>query len=308
MYSIPKRQIITDIQSGMRDRDLMEKYGLAPRPFQRVLHRLVLEEAIDHDDLYEKSQTYREISDVISSRRHPRVHIPMAIRVLGNGGSQSGFIRDVSETGLRVAGIAAEKGESIALSVPLKEIPVIGPIKFEATCRRSERKGKQKKFAVVGFEITAMSDEARRRFLRLIDFFRPPMREKTSDSFQGLGMPATMPVTKSCDFSGTVEDVDILDMVHFMLLNRQKMLLDVRSSQGDSCRLYIADGNIVHAVGDNLNGLEAFMACMSFEGGNFSSLRWQEPEERSILEPGELLLIEAARRRDEITGRCTLTN
>ena len=187
MSSIPKKQIVTDIQSGMRDRDLMEKYGLAPRPFQRVLHRLVVDEAIDHEELYEKSQTYREISDVISSRRHPRVHIPMAIRVLGAGGSQSGFIRDISETGLRVAGIEAEVGESTTLTVPLKEIPVIGPIKFKATCRRSERKGKQKKFVVTGFEITTISDEARRGFLRLIEFFRPPKRETRSIPFMVSG-------------------------------------------------------------------------------------------------------------------------
>ena len=73
-----------------------------------------------------------------------------------------------------------------------------------------------------------------------------------------------MPLTKSCDFSGTMDGVDILDVVHFMLLNRQKMLLDIRSFHEDLCRLYIVDGNIVHAVGDNLKGLEAFMACMSF--------------------------------------------
>jgi hypothetical protein len=308
MHSIPRNQIVTDIQSGMGDRDLMTKYELSPGAFQRVLQRLIVERVIDHEDLYENSEIYRQMSDLLAARRHPRVPIPMAIRVIRNGGSQTGFIRDVSAAGLRVAGIEAKVGETTMLSIPLKEIPVIAPIILEAKCRRSEWRGKQRKFVVTGFEVTNMSEEARRSFDQLIDFFQPPNRENAPASFHSPRTTDDKSPTNSCDFSGTIHGVDILDIVHFLLLNRQKVLLDVRDSYGDQCNVYIADGEIIHAVWRDLDGVEAFMAGMTFDGGSFVTSQWEEPEERTIFSSGELLLIEAARRRDETTGRCELKN
>jgi hypothetical protein len=51
----------------------------------------------------------------------------------------------------------------------------------------------------------------------------------------------------------------------------------------------------------DLEGEEALYRCLGFSGGSFSSLPWREPERVTINKPGELLLLEAARRRDEMT-------
>jgi len=299
MRSVPKKQVIGDIRSGMRDRDLMLKYGLTLSLFRRLLQRLVVEEAIDHESLYESSETYREATDALSLRRHARTRIPMAIRVFTEEDCQRGYIRDVSETGLRVAGINVEVGAWRTLSAPLEEISAIEPIELEAVCRWSKRKGACRRCWVTGFEITAISDEGRWNLSRLIDLFQAAQPEETTESLCAVRVSDAVPSNQSHAFTGIIDEVDILDVVQFMLLNRRKALLDIRSANDDHCKVYVTDGNIVHAIRNNLKGAEAFIEGMSFQGGSFLALPWEDPEEATIFEPGELMLMEAARKRDE---------
>jgi hypothetical protein len=101
-------------------------------------------------------------------------------------------------------------------------------------------------------------------------------------------------------FSGIVEGVDILDYVQFLLLAGRTTVLEVYSNQGARGRLFIHKGEIFHASLGNLQGEEALMACLSFRGGSFSNLPWRQPDARTITKPGDFLLMEAARKRDEL--------
>jgi len=100
-------------------------------------------------------------------------------------------------------------------------------------------------------------------------------------------------------FSGRVQGVDILEYIQFMLLTGNKTVVEVRSQEGRCCRIFMHSGNVLHAVIGDITGDEAFHQCIQFEGGTFSHLPWTEPEQRTIMKPGELLLIEAARLKDE---------
>lgn len=306
MYKIHTTQLVADIRSGMGDAALMSKYDLSRKLYQRLLQRLVDEKVVGHQDLYQWSPMYKHISDALASRRQPRTYVPIAVRVLHNGGSQQGFIRDISEIGLRTAGIEAEVGEAMTLSMPLTEIPGIGSIKVKAVCRWSEKKGYHTKFPVSGFEITTASEEQRRRLLQLIDRLRRH-GEKAEEEAHGdpnaLRVSNTMsligPSCGSREFSGRLEGIDILDLVQFMLWSRQDKVIEVQSCQAELYELHLRNGSIVHARGGDLEGTEAFFACVNCSGGQFSTRSWTGPEKRSISDPADYLLIEAARRRDE---------
>lgn len=104
---------------------------------------------------------------------------------------------------------------------------------------------------------------------------------------------------KADSFSGFVEDVDIIEYLQFLLLTEKKVVLEVASRTGVKCRLYLSQGNVVHAVCGDLQGEEALYRCLSFRGGTFASRPWQEPEKVTIRRAREFLLVEAARARDE---------
>ncbi len=100
-------------------------------------------------------------------------------------------------------------------------------------------------------------------------------------------------------FSGLIEDVDLLEYFQFIILGSRKTVLQVTSLIGTTGRIYLAEGLVLHAELGVLKGEQALYSCLCFKEGTFSHLPWQEPTELTINQPGEFLLIEAVRRRDE---------
>ena len=154
------------------------------------------------------------------------------------------------------------------------------------------------------------TDELTARYLRDL-FSRASAAEAASTTGQDtvrlepdLLTPALVPgspeMAAAMDgFSGRLEGLDIFEFLQMVLVSRRKTVLEVVSRDRQVARLYISDGDIVHAECCGMTGRDAFFGCLAFSGGAFSSLPWEEPSERSITEPGEFLLLEAARLKDE---------
>jgi CheY-like chemotaxis protein len=103
-------------------------------------------------------------------------------------------------------------------------------------------------------------------------------------------------------FSGAVSNIDLLEYLQFILFTDQKKLLEITSRDEEKGKIYFDHGNVIHAECSEARGEEAFYRCLLFEGGNFFELPWEDPPERSISAPGEFLLMEAARIKDESKG------
>ncbi len=110
-------------------------------------------------------------------------------------------------------------------------------------------------------------------------------------------------------FSGMVEGIDLLEYMQLMILTGKPVLVEVLLKTGLKGLIYLDKGHFVHATCGDLEGEEAVYRCVNFAGGSFSNLPWQVPERVSIDKPGEFLLLEAARRRDDmkITGQHKIT-
>jgi hypothetical protein len=64
-------------------------------------------------------------------------------------------------------------------------------------------------------------------------------------------------------------------------------------------RIFIEEGNIIHAHGDGLTGEPALQRLLALPGGSFELTPFGQPDARSIEGQWESLLMEAARMRDE---------
>jgi len=100
-------------------------------------------------------------------------------------------------------------------------------------------------------------------------------------------------------YSGTVEGIDILDYIQWILLDRRQTILEISCPNQTSCKVYLKEGQILHATNGELEGEEALYSSVMFPGGKFVHLVWTEPDRKTIEKPGTQLLLEAARRRDE---------
>ncbi len=100
-------------------------------------------------------------------------------------------------------------------------------------------------------------------------------------------------------FSGRIDKIDILEYLQMILLTGQRMVVEIRSRESSRGLLFIESGRIRHAVCGDLQGEAALFKCLSSRSGSFSNLAWHDPGKTTIEKPGEFVLMEAARIRDE---------
>lgn len=167
---IPLKSVVDDIRSGMNDEYLMEKYGLPPRGLRALFKKLLEAQLIGHSELYKTSALYREKMDQIKKRRSPRADLSVPLAVYDVTLSSFGVVRDISETGLCVAGIPSEVGEVKTFQLPVDNFMNADPLLLIAECRWVEEKGEKAKYFVAGFELLDLSDADRTALKKVMDF------------------------------------------------------------------------------------------------------------------------------------------
>jgi len=99
-------------------------------------------------------------------------------------------------------------------------------------------------------------------------------------------------------FQGTVDGVDLMDIVQFNGLSRATAALKVTTAKNEGM-IFFKDGEVVHAMCDSESGENAFFRILSFQGGSLQNIRGVEPPVMSIKKSLDGLLLEAANRSDE---------
>lgn len=99
-------------------------------------------------------------------------------------------------------------------------------------------------------------------------------------------------------FSGMLRKVSLADVVQIQCLMRNSTTLEIRNHELRG-RIHIENGAIVHANAGILTGEWALYQLLSLSGGEFQTLSFEAPAERTVSGRWESLLMEAARLRDE---------
>jgi CheY-like chemotaxis protein len=99
-------------------------------------------------------------------------------------------------------------------------------------------------------------------------------------------------------FQGMLRRVGLQDVIQMECLGRNSSVLEVRYEKMLG-RIFIEDGNIIHAFGDGLTGEPALQRLLALPGGSFELAPFAPPQQRTIEGQWESLLMEAARVRDE---------
>ena len=99
-------------------------------------------------------------------------------------------------------------------------------------------------------------------------------------------------------FQGTVNGVDLIDIVQFNGLSRATAALKVTTEEREGM-IFFKDGVVVHAMCDQETGESAFFTILGFNGGSLQNIRGVQPPIVSIHKNIESLLFEAALNNDE---------
>jgi PilZ domain len=153
--------ILNDLRSWMAAWELQVKYKLSAKSLQAILKKLVERNAISHSELYELSSFYKERIDRRRERTYPRADLGVYVPIHEIGSGAIGVLRDISETGLRVAGIASRVGQATTFRIPIDMFIHAEPLLIIAECKWVEIKGKRRKYPVAGFEIMDLPETDR---------------------------------------------------------------------------------------------------------------------------------------------------
>ncbi|HWC60443.1 MAG TPA: response regulator, partial [Verrucomicrobiae bacterium] len=125
-------------------------------------------------------------------------------------------------------------------------------------------------------------------------------KPRTPDGFKSVFamLDDLMSWTPQQGFQGMLRRVGLQDVIQMECLGRNSSVLEVRYEQMLG-RIFIEDGNIIHAFGDGLTGEPALQRLLALPGGSFELAPFSQPPERTIQGQWESLLMEAARVRDE---------
>jgi CheY-like chemotaxis protein len=99
-------------------------------------------------------------------------------------------------------------------------------------------------------------------------------------------------------FSGTLRQVGLQEVIQMECVGRHSSILEVRNPPAHG-QIFIEVGAIVHATIGTLAGEKALAKILSLDGGEFRVQPFKAPAERTIQGRWEVLLMEAARVRDE---------
>jgi CheY-like chemotaxis protein len=102
-------------------------------------------------------------------------------------------------------------------------------------------------------------------------------------------------------FQGVLRRVGLSDVIQMECLARNSSILEIYN-QHVIGRIYIEDGQLIHAAGGDLVGELALQKLLSLPGGSFELAQFEAPPELTLNGPWEFLLMEAARMRDEMAA------
>jgi CheY-like chemotaxis protein len=100
-------------------------------------------------------------------------------------------------------------------------------------------------------------------------------------------------------FRGVLRRVGLQEVLQLECLGTKSSVLEI-TTQGTKGSIYIKDGNIIHAHIGQKKGEEAFNRLLAFDTGEFVLKPFTDPGEQSINCQWEMLIMEAARLRDEV--------
>jgi hypothetical protein len=100
-------------------------------------------------------------------------------------------------------------------------------------------------------------------------------------------------------FRGMLRQVELQDVLQMECLARSSSILEIKAGSVQG-RIYIQDGAFVHSEVADAVGEEAFNRLLALNRGEFSLHPFADPPRKTIDGPWEFVLMEAARKRDEM--------
>jgi uncharacterized protein (DUF433 family) len=152
-------EIVKNIQSGMTDLQLMEKYNVSSEGLQEAFQSLIKMGALRPEELSGRSPALHDTVFIKCMRELPRHYLAVAVTIYeATRPEVKGTLRDITEKGVGITGIPVRVGEVKTLVIPSETFIEADKIVFKAECAWAQTEGTEDQY-FAGFQITSISEE-----------------------------------------------------------------------------------------------------------------------------------------------------
>lgn len=152
------RNVLDAIRAGSDHTDLKARYGLSTKGLCKLFDMLVGAGLIAQFELFQRYPLYREKMENVQKRDSPRARLSVPLYVYDVESSATGVLRDISRTGMRVAGLQVKVGEMRTFQIPVDLFIAADPLLIVAKCQWFAGPENSRKYTSAGFEIVNISE------------------------------------------------------------------------------------------------------------------------------------------------------
>lgn len=175
--SISASDMVRDIQNGMDETELQEKYLLSLQGLANSIRLLVEGDHLTRSDLAERDLLFQEVMDPGFARESRRYYLDFDLPVFDMGPPVlRGRVNDLTEKGLGTLGIPSRPDEIKQFKIDHEKFVLLKPFAFKARCRWSRQNAASGEF-IAGFEISEISPEdlaELRKLCKMVTFYVSP--------------------------------------------------------------------------------------------------------------------------------------
>jgi hypothetical protein len=131
--------------------------------------------------------------------------------------------------------------------------------------------------------------------LGLLTVISPPLHRPIAEALLARFFQRSM---SRPGLSGSLQVISMMDLVQLKCLQGRAAALRIQT-QHNQGYLYFSNEGLIHVQTDQLTGREAFFEVMQWTEGHFEELAKARPDQITIHESWNNLLVEAAHRQDE---------
>jgi hypothetical protein len=135
MKHIQAKEVVADIRKGLRDSDIMHKYGLTESGLQKLFRSLLDKKWLTPAE-FEAWTIFSNDTVALDIRLHARYRLNFLLPIFeAHRPENSGAVFSISRQGLGVEGLKAAPDTIVTLVIPLDRILGGTPLLLQARCR-----------------------------------------------------------------------------------------------------------------------------------------------------------------------------
>ncbi|MBI5248068.1 MAG: hypothetical protein HY912_01115 [Desulfomonile tiedjei] len=160
IQQVKTTDMVHDIRSGLTDYELMDKYSVSSEGLQKAFQSLLQVGGLRPEELYGRSPSQDDTVFIECLRELPRHYLAVAVAIYEPKHPEAkGALRDITEKGVGITGIAARIGEVKTLEIPAEGFIEADRIVFEAKCVWVQTEDSDEQ-PVAGFQIISISEKS----------------------------------------------------------------------------------------------------------------------------------------------------